>query len=165
MRPACTISRRTLLPENDVTDATPIEQVAQVVDRAVTDPAFRQRLTSAPAGTLQGEGIDVPAGTDVRILENTETLRHFILRPRPAGLSDADLAAMPAGGGETDPLAVHAQLVADTWRDAGLRARLIADPASVMAERGISLPAGMSIRVVDASDGALYLAIPPASAS
>lgn len=142
-----------------------IEQVAQVVDRAVTDPAFRQRLTSAPADTLRGEQIDVPDGTEVRVLENTETLRHFILRPRPADVTDADLAAIPSSGSETDPLAAHAALVADTWRDAGLRARLIADPASVMAERGIAVPAGVSIQVVDASDGTLYLAIPPASAS
>jgi len=161
MRRARITSRRTLFPENDVTT---IEQVAQVVDRAATDPAFRQRLTSAPADTLRGERIDVPAGTQVHVLENTETLRHFILRPRPAEVSDADLTAIPAGGGETDPLAAHARLVADTWRDAGLRARLIADPAAVMAERGITLPAGVSIRVVDAFDGALYLAIPPACA-
>lgn len=145
---------------------TTIEEVARVVDRAVTDPGFRQRLTSAPADTLRGERIDVPAGMEVRILENTETLRHFILRPRPAELSDADLAAIPAGsGGETEPLAAHARLVADSWRDAGLRGRLIADPAAVMAERGIPVPAGVGIRVVDASDGALYLPIPPASAS
>lgn len=162
MRPARITSRRTLFPENDVTT---IEQVAQVVDRAVSDSAFRQRLTSAPADTLRGEQIDVPPETQIRILENTETLRHFILRPRPAELSDADLAGIPAGGGESDPLAAHARLVADTWRDAGLRTRLIADPTSVMAERGIAVPAGVSIRVVDASDGALYLVIPPASAS
>ncbi len=143
---------------------TTIEQVAQVVDRAATDRGFRQRLVSDPAETLRGEGVGVPAGTPVTVLENTDTLRHFILRSRPAEVSDADLAALPPAGAETEPLAAHARLVADTWRDPGLRARLIADPASVMAERGISPPEDTDIRVVDAPDGSLYLVIPPAPA-
>lgn len=143
---------------------TTIEQLAQVVDRAAADPGFRQRLTSAPADTLRGEGIDVPTGREVTVLENTQTLRHFILPPRPADVSDAELAAFPAGG-ETDPLAAHARLVAETWRDAGLRSRLIADPAAVMAERGVTLPAGIGARAVDGADGALYLVLPPPAAS
>ena len=143
---------------------TTIEQMAQVVDRAATDPAFRQQLASAPADTLRAEGIDIPAGAAVTVLENTDTLRNFIVSARPADVSDADLAAS-AGSGGTDSLAAYAQLVAETWKDGGLRARLLADPAAVLAEHGITLPAGISARAVDAADGSLYLVVPALSAA
>lgn len=144
---------------------TTIEQVARVADRAASDSAFRQRLLSDPAATLRSEGVDVGEGTTVRVLENTGTLRHLVLRPRPAGASDADLAALPAGGGEAQPLAAHARLLADTWVDAGLRARVLGDPAAVLAERGIAVPAGVTVRAVDAASEEVYLVLAPAGAS
>lgn len=139
---------------------TTIEQMAQVVDRAATDPAYRQQLTSAPADTLRSAGIDIPAGAAVTVLENTDTLRHFVLPSRPADVSDSDLASSSAGSGGADSLAAYAQLVAATWKDGDLRSRLIADPAAVMAEYGITLPAGIEARAVDAADGSLYLVLP-----
>lgn len=87
-----------------------------------------------------------------------------MLRPRPTELTDGDLASALASGAAADhePLAAHARLVMESWRDPGLRARLIADPVQVMADRGIALPAGIAVRVVLAAEGDLHLAIPPA---
>lgn len=144
---------------------TTIEQMAQVVDRAATDPAFRQQLASAPADTLRTAGIDVPAGAAVTVLENTDRVRNFVLPSRPADVTDADLAASSAESGGTEPLAAYAQLVAAAWKDGDLRSRLIADATVVMAERGITLPAGVSARAVDAADGALYLVLPSLATS
>ena len=39
-------------------------------------------------------------------------------------------------------------LVADTWDDPALKQRLLDDPATVLKERGISVPEGVSVNVV-----------------
>ncbi len=143
---------------------TTISQVAEVVDRAASDPAFRQRLLSAPAVTLQDAGIDVPEGSEVRVLENSDRLRHMILPQKPEGFEDDEAGSTPsAPATDAEKLHAHARLVIDSWSDAGLRARLLGDPATVLAERGITLPAGTEVRVVEAGDRVLYLTLPPAS--
>jgi len=145
---------------------TTIAEIADVVDRSATDPAFRQQLLSAPAAALQAAGVDVPAGSEVRVLENTDGVRHLVLPRRPPGFEDDEAARSgSAAGAATSPaetLYAHARLVVDSWSDGALRARLLSDPAAVLAERGITVP-GVALRAVDAADGVLYLALPPAA--
>ena len=145
---------------------TAIAEVAGIVDRAAADAAFRQELLRAPVATLQGEGIDVPAGSEVRVLENTAGLRHLVLPARPDGFEDDEPPGAASGGARSpaEALHAHARLVIDSWSDGDLRARLLADPASVMAERGIALPGDVAeLRVVEPDDRILYLVIPPAA--
>ncbi len=145
---------------------TTIAQVAEVVDRAVTDPAFRQQLLSAPAATLRSAGIEVPAGLEVRVVENTHGLSYLVLPTRPEGFSGDELKqpGPPSGAASStaEKLHAHARLVVDTWSDGNLKARLLKDPAAVLAERGIPMPAATELRVVEASDRVVYLTLPPA---
>jgi len=142
---------------------TTIAQVAAVVDRASNDPAFRQRLLSAPAATLQGAGIDVPEGSEVRVLENTDGLRHFVLPGRPYGFVDDEPTRPGSAISMADTLYAHARLAIDTWSDGGLKARLLKDPSAVLAEHGITVPSATQLRVVEATDRVLYLTLPPAA--
>jgi hypothetical protein len=65
----------------------------QVVARAWGDDMFRQRLLAEPASVLSEEGIDVPSGVAVRVVESCvaeapEEETCFWLPPSPA---DAEL--------------------------------------------------------------------------
>jgi hypothetical protein len=146
---------------------TSIAQVAEVVGRAVTQPAFRQQLLSAPAATLRSAGIEVPATLEVRVIENTHSMRYLVLPSRPEGLSGIEPGqpSPPSGAASStaEKLSAHARLVVDTWSDAKLKARLLKDPAAVLAERGISMPPATELRVVEATDSLVYLALPPAT--
>jgi hypothetical protein len=53
------------------------------------------------------------------------------------------------------------QLVARAWRDAAFKARLLAEPAAVLAEQGIPVPPGVEVRAVENTDRVLYLVLPP----
>jgi nitrile hydratase alpha subunit len=53
--------------------------VAMVTARAWRDPAFRQRLVSDPKSVLAEEGLEVPAGTDVQVFEDTATVKYVNL--------------------------------------------------------------------------------------
>ena len=83
-------------------------QWGRVVARAWTDEAFKRRLLAEPKAVLQEQGIAVPAGVEVRVVENTARLAYLVLPPKPAEgeLSEAQLAEA-AGGGDA---ATHALL-------------------------------------------------------
>jgi hypothetical protein len=145
---------------------TTISQVAEVVDRAATDPAFRQELLSAPAATLRAAGIAIPEGSEVRVVENTAGLRHLVLPGKPEGFEHEEAppsgSAPGAAASTAEKLHEHARLVVDTWSDGDLRARLLNDPRAVLAERGIAPPDAVELRVVETTDRVVYLALPPA---
>ena len=70
----------------------------QLVSRAWSDPAFKQRLLSDPAAVLKEQGIDVPAGVRVQVLENTDKVFNLALPPQPSeGLSDEQLDQVAGG--------------------------------------------------------------------
>lgn len=141
-----------------------ITSVAAVVDRAMSDPAFRQQLLASPAATLQSAGVEVPQGVEVRALENSGSLANLVLQARPPGVSDdAIRQALEALGNTNSPAAnleAYARLVLQTWSDDALKSKLLADPAQVLAEQGITVPAGLKVRVLEASEQLTYLTLP-----
>jgi nitrile hydratase alpha subunit len=52
------------------------------------------------------------------------------------------------------------QIVAKAWHDDGLRQRLLTDPASVLAEHGMDLPAGVTAKVHESTPSEYHLVIP-----
>ena len=53
-----------------------------------------------------------------------------------------------------------AQLFAACWKDEALKARFMADPKTVLAEYGMSVPEGMDIRVVENSGDCVHITLP-----
>ena len=52
------------------------------------------------------------------------------------------------------------ELVARAWADPAFKAKLLADPAAVLKENGLQVPAGITIKVVENSPKVLHLTIP-----
>jgi hypothetical protein len=75
----------------------------QVVAQAWSDDGYRQRLLSDPAAALQAQGLSVPAGKQIRIIEDTDDTVHVILPARPTELSDEDLDQAAGGAGPKPP--------------------------------------------------------------
>ena len=72
----------------------------QVVAQAWRDLAFKQRLLADPVTVLREQGIDVPAGLQVRVVENTGQQVHLVLPAKPGEeLSDDELDRVAAAGG------------------------------------------------------------------
>ena len=75
----------------------------KIIAKAWRDPAFKAALIANPAAALKAEGIDVPAGITVTVLENTDKQFHLVLPHQPTGeLSDEALEAV-AGGRQPQP--------------------------------------------------------------
>jgi hypothetical protein len=100
----------------------PEEQVAmkqwgQVVARAWSDEAYKQRLLSDPQAVLAEAGLPIPPNLTVQVHEATPTQLHLVLPlPPPGGqrekLTDAELDQVAGGSGE---LQSHFCLNRTTW--------------------------------------------------
>ncbi|MDG3439620.1 NHLP leader peptide family RiPP precursor [Nitrospirillum amazonense] len=69
----------------------------RVVAKAWSDDGFKARLMADPVTVLQAEGLAVPAGLTVTVLENTPTRYTLVLPARPTDLSDDDLDEVAGG--------------------------------------------------------------------
>ncbi len=73
---------------------------AQVIARAWSDPDFKAQLLNDPKAALAGYGIDLPAGLNLKIVENTADTIHIVLPATPSqvdSLWDDDLQNLAGG--------------------------------------------------------------------
>ena len=74
------------------------KQYQQIIAKCWADEAFKQQLMADPAGTLKQEGMEVPKGMTIQVVENTGQVFHLVIPTRPTDLSDEALEG--AAGGE-----------------------------------------------------------------
>ena len=55
------------------------------------------RLMAEPAAVLREAGIELPAGQQVRVVENTDQVVHLVLPQQPRELSDEQLEQVAGG--------------------------------------------------------------------
>ena len=77
----------------------------KIVAKAWSEPEFKKRLLSDPNAVLKENGMDVPEGVKVQVLEDTNQLVHLAL-PAPPDELDLDQLDKAAGGGYS-VLVVH----------------------------------------------------------
>jgi hypothetical protein len=57
---------------------------ARIVAKAWKNDAFRKALIRNPRKALAGEGVDVPAGVRVRVVQNSPKVIYLVLPPAPS---------------------------------------------------------------------------------
>ena len=76
------------------------QKITTILAKCWSDKAFKQELLTNTAATLQAEGVQVPAGYTVKVMENTNDTLNFVLPPNPNGeLSDMELESVAGGKG------------------------------------------------------------------
>jgi hypothetical protein len=75
----------------------PVELMNNLIARTAVDSGLRQRLLEDPVRTLQAEGISVPAGMEVKVLEHSDAVFYLPLPEHSSKLSDAVLDEVAAG--------------------------------------------------------------------
>src|SRR5438874_5339344 len=76
-------------------------KLGQVLAKAWSDEGFKRRLLAESKAVLAERAISVPAGIEVRVVEDTDRVHHLVLSAKPAEgeLSEEQLAAAAGGGG------------------------------------------------------------------
>ncbi len=71
---------------------------AKAIARAWTDAAYKARLLSDPHTALAETGVEIPAGTKIKVVEDTADTRHLVLPLKPEGeLSDQEIEQLAGG--------------------------------------------------------------------
>ena len=67
--------------------------------RVSSDPELRGKMRADPSGVLEEQGIGIPQGVEIQVVEDSAAVRHFVLPPDPnAILSDDSMTAVSGGG-------------------------------------------------------------------
>ena len=70
------------------------KKMSQIVAKCWADDSFKQRLFAEPMATLMAEGVELPVGLAVKVLENTGNTFHFVIPTLPTELRDEELEAV-----------------------------------------------------------------------
>lgn len=128
--------------EHYETDVGPMNG-AQVVARAWTDPAYRERLLAHGTRAIAELGFGGPEGADIRVLENTDEVHNVVVCTLCSCYPWPVLGLPP------------------TWyKSDAYRSRMVAEPRAVLAEMGLQLPTSVKLRVWDSSAEARYFVLP-----
>ena len=87
--PACSIANGQIFPARRVyTFTVRYEEesriIQKIVHKAWMDDVFRHMLLSDPARVLRTEGVNIPRGVEVRVVEDTEHVHHVVLPMKPS---------------------------------------------------------------------------------
>jgi hypothetical protein len=69
---------------------------AKVIAQAWSDQDYKQRLIDNPAGALAAAGAEVPDGVQLRVVEDSDTLRHLV-QPGEGEIDEEDLERVAGG--------------------------------------------------------------------
>ena len=76
------------------------KQWSQIVARAWADEAFKYRLLSEPTTVLREHGLEMAPDIELKVVEDSEKVRHFVLPALPIGeLTDEELS--PTAGADS----------------------------------------------------------------
>jgi len=69
----------------------------RIIAKCWEDEAFKAKLLADPAATLEAEGVELPEGVTVNVLEDTAQVRNLVIPAQPGRLADELLESMAAG--------------------------------------------------------------------
>ena len=69
----------------------------KIIARCWEDEAFKKRLMADPAKILGAEGVNVPDGVSIRVVEDTDQVRTLIIPPAPSHFDDNQLMGITGG--------------------------------------------------------------------
>jgi nitrile hydratase subunit alpha len=117
---------------------------ARIVARAWTDPAFRDRLLANGKAAVAELGFELPRHhRHLVVLENTAAV-HNVICCTLCSCTAFTIVGLPP----------------DWYKDLEYRARVVRESRTVLAEMGLTLPAGMEIRVWDTTADTRYMVLP-----
>jgi nitrile hydratase len=116
---------------------------AQVVARAWSDPAYRQRLLEDATAAIAELGFVGRQGEHMVAVENTAATHNMVVCTLCSCYPWPVLGLPPVW-----------------YKSAPYRSRAVSDPRGVLADFGVSLPKGKAIRVWDSTAEIRYLVVP-----
>lgn len=126
----------------DFFDSRGTEKGAEIIAKAWTDPAYKDRLLAD--GTAAAAELDIPmAGAELVVVENTDSVHNVIVCTLCSCYPRTILGLPP-----------------DWYKSKSYRSRTVNEPRAVLTEFGTELPDGVALRVHDSNADMRYLVLP-----
>ena len=119
------------------------------------DDALKARFMADPKAVMAEYGIDVLANMNVNVVENSDNTVHITMPMPPDGHEELSME-------ELTQRSSAAKLFVTCWKDEALKARFMNDPKAVLAERGVNIPDGIDVKVVENTDNTVHITLPVA---
>ncbi len=116
---------------------------AQVVAKAWSDPAYKERLLANGSEAIAELGFSGVQGEDMVVVENTEDVHNVVVCTLCSCYPWPTLGLPPVW-----------------YKSAPYRARVVRDPRGVLEEFGLNLSEGTEVRVWDSNAELRYLVLP-----
>lgn len=116
---------------------------AKIVARAWVDPAFKQRLLADAKAAIAELGVPLPAGADLRVIENTPRAHNMVVCSLCSCYPTNVLGLPPRW-----------------YKSFAYRSRAVREPRAVLREFGLELDPSVEVRVWDSSSEVRYLVLP-----
>ena len=116
---------------------------AEVVARAWSDPAFKQRLLDDARAAVYELGYALTHDAELAVVENTEDIHYLVVCTLCSCYPTSLLGPPP-----------------DWYKSFAYRQRAVIGPRSVMREFGLDLEDDIQVRVVDSTADLRYLVLP-----
>ncbi|MCG8691468.1 MAG: nitrile hydratase subunit alpha [Minwuiales bacterium] len=116
---------------------------AEVVAKAWTDPAYKERLLKDATAAIAELGYSGVQGEDMVVVENTPDVHNLVVCTLCSCYPWPTLGLPPVW-----------------YKSAPYRSRVVRDPRGVLEEFGVDLPAGKQVRVWDSNAELRYLVLP-----
>lgn len=71
--------------------------IQKIVTRCWQDEEFKKSLLADPRAILEAEGVDVPEGITIKVVEDTAQVRHFVIPCKVQGLAEGELNWLSGG--------------------------------------------------------------------
>jgi nitrile hydratase len=116
---------------------------ARVVARAWSDPAYKAQLLADGTAAVNSLGLQSPVGSHLIAVENTPQVHNMVVCTLCSCYPWEVLGLPPVW-----------------YKSAPYRSRAVRDPRGVLADFGVTLPAGTDIRVWDSTAETRFLVLP-----
>jgi nitrile hydratase len=116
---------------------------AEVVARAWTDPAFKERLLANGTAGTKELGFEGWASAHLQVVENTDNVHNLVVCTLCSCYPHSVLGIPP-----------------NWYKTAAYRARAVRDPRGVLEEFGVGLDDDVEVRVWDSTSERRYLVLP-----
>ncbi len=116
-----------------------MDRLRTVIDRANSDPKFRDRLKADPSAAFKEAGVQIPQGTAVEVIDRSSGEIHLLLGAR-TGVPEVD------------------QMLERADKDVAFRESVLRDPRSAIeAQVGQKLPPTCKVHVREADANTVYV--------
>ncbi len=84
--------------------------IAKAIARAWNDAGYKAKLLNDPHAALAEAGVEVPAGTTIKVVENTADTQHVVLPVAPGNAGELSIEELEKVAGGVESLNLSASL-------------------------------------------------------